>query len=152
VYPSLQRALELEPDLVAAHYGLAICFLRGRNEEQARVELEFVLEQGAEAGELYDLAAYRLAILDAGLEQSIRAEFGNVEMLAGEIPNEDLRQAFKDYLDAARLLWELGNGEEAIGTLEELNGQVQENPDVLGRVLARRLSLNLRLLINMMTL
>ncbi|MGD1996810.1 MAG: protein kinase [Anaerolineae bacterium] len=133
VRPELDTALRLDPQLAWGHYGLAICYTRERNWEAARRELEFVLDQEAIPHGLRTRAEQQLAMLEeGGRDQFIQREIRGLHLLAGEIPEEELRSTITEQLDQAQGALEGGDHEGAVQILRELLVWVDEHWDELG--------------------
>jgi serine/threonine protein kinase/tetratricopeptide (TPR) repeat protein len=136
--PELDSALLLDPELVWAHYGLAICYLQEGHPEAARPELEFVLGQESTPLFLRKRAEEMLVRLDEGgglppdVKEIIEREFEELFPLAGEIRDEGLRTQFKDMLSEARRLWEEGDDGAAIDMLIRTHTWVKEHYDEIG--------------------
>ncbi|HID65085.1 MAG TPA: tetratricopeptide repeat protein, partial [Anaerolineae bacterium] len=147
--PELETALTLDPDLAWAHYGVALCHLQEGDSETARAELEFVLAQEDIPALLRMRAEHRLSLLDRKMEETIEQEFEILLAMAGEIPDEGLREPLKEMLDQARVAWENGDRDAAIGALEGAQGWVREHADEFGEPLAGELDSRLARIINM---
>jgi serine/threonine-protein kinase len=150
--PELEAALELDPNLPWAHYGLALCHLQEGNREAARGELEFVLGQEETSPPLRARAEQWLAVLEMGVVGIIEREFQALLELAVEIPEEDgLRTTFKDLLDQVEIAWEAGEEERAIQLLQDAHQWVEDHRDVLGDPLADDLAGRLARIIHLAT-
>ena len=152
--PELDTALLLDPDLAWAHYGLALCHLQEGNPETARAELEFVLVQDDTPALLRMRAEQRLDMLgtgEMGEKESIEQEFEALFAMAGEIPDQNLREPFKEMLDQAREAWTSGDEEAVAQMLKEAHGLVRENWDGFGEPLAGELDSRLDHIIRMVT-
>jgi serine/threonine protein kinase/tetratricopeptide (TPR) repeat protein len=143
--PELDSALLLDPELVWAHYGLAICCSQEGDPEAARPELEFVLGQESTPPFLRNRAEEMLVRLDEGgglppdVKETIEREFEELFPLAGEIRDEGLRTQFKDMLSAARRFWEEGDMGAAIDVLTQTHVWVKEHHADIGDPLAEEL-------------
>ncbi|HIE37796.1 MAG TPA: tetratricopeptide repeat protein, partial [Anaerolineae bacterium] len=150
--PELQAALELDPDLPWAHYGLALCHLQEGNREAARGELEFVLGQEETSPPLRARAEQWLAALEMGVKGIIEREFQALLELSTEIPEEDgLRTIFEDLLDQVKIAWEAGEEERATQILQDTRRWVEDHRDALGDPLAEELIRHLERIIHLAT-
>jgi tRNA A-37 threonylcarbamoyl transferase component Bud32/tetratricopeptide (TPR) repeat protein len=147
--PEFDRALEADPELAWAHFGLGICNIREGHPDEAIRELAFVLEHDDVPEELRARAAYRLSVLEQGLDEPISEAFTQLQEMSQEIAADELRTPFEDTLGWAKVLWDMGDGVQAVRILHELNGGVEEYSEMLGPRLARRLTLNLIRLIEL---
>ena len=149
--PELEQALEIEPELAWAHFGMAACHLRDRDERAAVAELQWVLDHDVDE-ELRRRAEYRMAILDNDLEQPIVEVFDDAMAAINDIPDDDLRGMFKEMIGVAKIAWDMGDGRGAVDIVSELNRVAEENRDVLGLRVAGRLRLQLVRLIELMSI
>jgi tetratricopeptide (TPR) repeat protein len=140
--PELEQALEIDPELAWAHFGMAVCHLRDREREPAIGELQWVLEHEVD-DELRHRAEYRMAILDLELEEPISEAFVDAMAAIRDIPDDDLRDMFEEMIGLAKVAWDMGDGRAAIDVLRELNRVAEENTEVIGLRVARRLRLHL---------
>ncbi len=147
----LEQALEIDPELAWAHFGMAVCHLRDRDEAEAVAELEWVLDHEVD-DELRYRAEYRMAILDQGLEEPISEAFTDAMTAMHDIPDEDLREMFKEMIGLAKVSWDMGDGHGAVDMVSELNRAAEENRDVLGLRVAGRLRIHLTRLVELMSI
>jgi tetratricopeptide (TPR) repeat protein len=147
----LERALEIEPDLAWAHFGMAVCYLRDGEKEEATIELQWVLDHEVD-DELRYRAEYRMAILDQELEQPISEAFADAMAAIHDIPDEDLREMFKEMIGLAKVAWDMGDGRGAVDMVSELNRVAEENREVLGLRVGGRLRIHLTRLIELMAI
>jgi tetratricopeptide (TPR) repeat protein/tRNA A-37 threonylcarbamoyl transferase component Bud32 len=146
--PELARALELDPNLAWAHYGLALCHLQAGDVEAARTELKFVFDQENTPDFLRALAEHELRALE---KETIGREFEELMPVANGIPAEDLRSPFKEMLNDARRAWESGDEEGAIQVLKDARAWVKEHWDDLGDPPAGELASRLDRIIHIAT-
>jgi serine/threonine-protein kinase len=147
----LERALEIDPELAWAHFGMAICHLRDRDQAEAIAELEWVLDHEVD-DELRYRAEYRMAILDQGLEEPISEAFTDAMAAMHDIPDDDLREMFKEMIGLAKVAWDMGDGHGAVDMVSELNRAAEENRDVLGLRVGGRLRIHLTRLVELMSI
>lgn len=148
--PELDAALELDPNLAWAHYGLAVCFLRQRDVEATRAELEFVLGQDNLPPTLRARAERQMAILELGVEGVIEQEFQKLGELGLQIPEEGgLRGSFEGLLDQVKQALEAMDKESALQALEDAQLWVKENRSRLGDPLAEELEAHLKRLVSL---
>jgi tetratricopeptide (TPR) repeat protein len=152
--PALDKALRAEPDLVWAHYGMALCLAQEGNIDGAREEVFFVLERPETSLPLRRRAEELLARLDGApppddekpgpADEAILNEFDILMNMAQDVEDEGLRQHLKITLDEGRRAWKDGDRDLSIHLVEELIPWVEENAEALGPEQARMLTLGLR--------
>jgi tRNA A-37 threonylcarbamoyl transferase component Bud32/tetratricopeptide (TPR) repeat protein len=149
--PALERALQGEPELPWAHYGMALCLEHEGNQDGAREELSFVLSHPDTPDLLRKNAEELLAKLESAppggepnpADEAIFNEFNRLMDVTQDIEDEDLRQHLKITLDQARVAWEEGDEALSIRLVEDLIVWVDGNSGALQPEQARILTLGL---------
>jgi len=150
--PELDAALEVNPDLAWAHYGLALCHLQGDDVEAARAELEFVLGQDDIPPALRIRAEQLLERIGSGPApgDARQQEFEALFRQAERIPERDnLRGEFLEMLERADTTLGRGDQAGAIDILHQAKEWVGEHADQLVPSLAEELNVRLDRLIRL---
>jgi tetratricopeptide (TPR) repeat protein len=158
-HPQLDEALQINPELPWAHYGLAMCLLEAGNVEGARGELEFVLGHENTPPTVRRHAEELLTELEEGappdnqpgIRPVIREEFEALFPLVGEIANEPLRGQSIERLEQARMEWDAGNETVAVQILRETRVWMKEHWDGIGDPPAGELDRRLEHIIHLAT-
>jgi len=147
----LNHALELDPDLAWAHYGLAVCHLEHEDLPAAREELDFILEIEDIPPQLRTQAEQMLIRLVPEKEEDIQQTFKNLIHLANQIPDEAPRRELKGLLGQAQTAWDSGDTEKAILTIRRTKLWVADRRDVLEEPLPVKLNTEIDHLLRLAT-
>ena len=138
--PELEIALELDPRLPWAHYGMARCHLARDDADAARAELELVLGHDRTPPLLRARAEKLLEQLGPEGEDPVGREFDALFRQVERVPERDnLRAEFAGIVDEAGAAWGAGDREASVQTLHHAKGWVEEHWDALGPQLAEEL-------------
>jgi tetratricopeptide (TPR) repeat protein len=140
VEAELHAALELDPDLPAAHFGMAQCQLQYGDVDAAREELRFVLESDSTPPLLRQRAEQLMERVAAPEGPGpLNEAFEALRMRAQQIPNDELRAQFLPRVDEAQGAWESRDRGRTLEILHAAKEWVDQHWEALGPGLAEDL-------------
>jgi Tfp pilus assembly protein PilF len=150
--PELELALELDPRLPWAHYGMALCHVEREDVDAARAELEMVLSHDRTPSFLRARAERLLERLGAPRENPVEREFEALFQQVERVPERDnLRAEFGGIVDEAGAAWGAGDRDSSLRVLDDARGWVEAHWDDLGPPLAEELISRLERLIDLIS-